>query len=243
MDILLSILLLTIKYSRYWPPAGGSNCSTFVDGQCLSRTASGARWQDWVDKGCACPVEWPFGTTVELDGQVWTCVDRGGKVRFGEDGLTYIDFLSPTSAYGYGELVEAKITITSPVSNIPGLVVVSSSSEDSELFEPEVLTLEDLGAGEVDSTEGENQVHPTFEADREWLPPDSSQDTVQSDTDTYTEDDSQVPLDSGYGDPQLRLNELLGLEEPLSDEWPVQEPVHEYHRQSVLDDCQKYAYE
>lgn len=109
MNQILFILLLTIKYSRYWPPAGGTNCAVFVEGQCISRMASGYRWQDWVGEAVACPAEWPFGTIVELDGQEWVCMDRGGGIRFTE-GVTFVDFLSPRSAYDYGELVEVKVT-------------------------------------------------------------------------------------------------------------------------------------
>ena len=66
-----------VRYSHYWPPWGGPNCARFVNGKCLSRTASGAPWEEWVEKGCACPKELPFGTVFRIDGREWTCVDRG----------------------------------------------------------------------------------------------------------------------------------------------------------------------
>jgi len=117
MRTVLLILLLTVKYSHYWPAAGGVSCARYRDGECVSRTASGDRWQDWVDRGCACPPEWPIGTTVELDGHVWTCVDRGGGIRFDDEGLTYVDFLTAHAEYGHGQQIEAEIsrpvTITS----------------------------------------------------------------------------------------------------------------------------------
>ncbi len=92
-----------VRLSWYWPPAGGPNCSRFVDGVCTSRTASGERWEDWVDTGCACPKEWPFGTVVRLPdhGVECTCVDRGGRIVY-EVGIAWVDLLRehPLIAYG-----------------------------------------------------------------------------------------------------------------------------------------------
>lgn len=90
--------LTKIRYSHYWPPLGGTNCARFVDGECVSHCANGQPWQGWVDKGCACPPEWEFGTKVILRGEEWTCVDRGGKVKY-VNGIPWVDFLTPYGAY------------------------------------------------------------------------------------------------------------------------------------------------
>ena len=74
--------LITIRYSRYDPALGGVNCSRFVNGVCVSNMASGKPWAPWMELACACPPEWDFGTTVVLGGQRWTCLDRGGKIKY-----------------------------------------------------------------------------------------------------------------------------------------------------------------
>lgn len=100
-----------IRYSYYWPPLGGTNCFSFYNGYCHSATASGARWEDWVNRGVACPPEWPFGTTVTLNGKVWTCVDRGGAIKY-RKGIPWVDFLRRYAEYSYGTVVE--VTVTKP---------------------------------------------------------------------------------------------------------------------------------
>jgi hypothetical protein len=66
---------ITVKarISHYWPPLGGTNCYLFVNGQCISRMASGEPWQKWVDNAVA-----PLNTHSEPDlpflvkpGSVW----------------------------------------------------------------------------------------------------------------------------------------------------------------------------
>jgi len=97
-----------IRYSHYWPPLGGTNCSWYVDGTCRSKMASGLAWQDYVGIAAACPPEWPFGTKVILDGQEWICKDRGGAIQF-INHIPWVDFLTPYPAYDYGTIVEAEI--------------------------------------------------------------------------------------------------------------------------------------
>ena len=102
---------ITIRYSHYWPPLGGVNCSRFVNGQCLSRMASGERWQDWIGRAAACPIEWPFWTRVLLDGQEWICLDRGGKIVYGSDDIPFVDFLTGKAAYSHSALVQVQVVI------------------------------------------------------------------------------------------------------------------------------------
>ena len=100
--------LVTIRYSRYDPALGGVNCARFVNGVCISNMASGEPWAPWMELACACPPEWAFGTVVVLDGQRWECQDRGGKIKF-VDGVPWVDFLTRTPQYSYGELVTVEV--------------------------------------------------------------------------------------------------------------------------------------
>jgi len=100
--------LQPVRYSHYWPPLGGVNCGWWVDGECVSHMASGYRWQDWVGRAVACPTEWPFGTHILFEGTTWTCMDRGGMIRF-VDGIPWVDFLTPSAAYGYGTIVQVRV--------------------------------------------------------------------------------------------------------------------------------------
>lgn len=98
-----------VKVSHYTPWTGGTNCSRFVNGECLSNVAMGGSWKDWVDSGAACVSSWPFGTKFRLpDGTVWTCVDRGGGIVQTAQGA-WVDLLTDHPGYYYGEVVEAEI--------------------------------------------------------------------------------------------------------------------------------------
>lgn len=98
-----------VRVSHYWPPLGGTNCSQFRNGRCVSRTASGKRWEDFVGSGAACVKEWPFGTRFKLpDGSEWECVDRGGDIRT-INGIPWVDLLTPNAIYPYGTVVEALV--------------------------------------------------------------------------------------------------------------------------------------
>ena len=99
--------VMQVRYSRYWPPLGGVNTSR-PDNPQLARTASGARWQDWVGRGCACVPEWPFFTRVYIDGVEWTCVDRGGMIKT-VDGVPWVDVLTDAPTHSYGEIVSARV--------------------------------------------------------------------------------------------------------------------------------------
>ena len=102
----------TARYSWYDPRLGGPNCLTFVNGQCISKMASGLHWQDWmgaIPGAVACPREWPFWTEVVFGGQRWYCLDRGGAIRY-VDGVPWLDFLVEAPHAGFGELVEVEVT-------------------------------------------------------------------------------------------------------------------------------------
>jgi hypothetical protein len=72
--------------------------------------ASGARWERWVDKGCACPVEFAFGTVFVLpDGSRWTCMDRGGRIVTEAGGAVWLDLLTAHTKYRYGATVTVEV--------------------------------------------------------------------------------------------------------------------------------------
>jgi hypothetical protein len=99
---------ILVKISHYEPAKGGVNCARFVDGECVSKMSSGLRWQDYMDYAIACPSELEFGTKLIIDGRIWECLDRGGKIVF--DGEYYwIDQLTENPKYSFGEIREATI--------------------------------------------------------------------------------------------------------------------------------------
>lgn len=100
---------ITIRVSRYWPPLGGVNCWRFINGECVSRTRSGERWQDWAEGGAACPYSWLMKAEVYARDQWWKCVDTGGKIVYGADGIPWVDFLTETPLAPYGSTMEVGI--------------------------------------------------------------------------------------------------------------------------------------
>lgn len=76
--------------SNYWPPYGDINC----DYEC-AHLANGDRWQKWVGKGLACPLEYPLGTIFVVRGQEWVCIDRGERIVVNSDGTIWLDLLLP----------------------------------------------------------------------------------------------------------------------------------------------------
>lgn len=97
-----------IRFSRYDPALGGTNCFQFVNGVCVSTMANGEPWAPWMEKACACPPEWPFGTQVILDGKVWICKDRGSAIKT-VGGIPWVDFLTRHPRHAYGEIVTVQV--------------------------------------------------------------------------------------------------------------------------------------
>jgi hypothetical protein len=93
----------TVAYSHYWPAWGG------VNGSPTGRVASGAPWQEWADRGAACPPDWPFGTLIMFEGDIYTCVDRGSAVTYTRAGLPIIDFLHRDARHGHKTPVEVYV--------------------------------------------------------------------------------------------------------------------------------------
>jgi len=71
--------------------------------------ASGEPWQDWVEEAIACPTEWEFGTRLVIAGREWVCMDRGGAIQI-EEGIAWIDMLTPERLFPYGSIQEAVIS-------------------------------------------------------------------------------------------------------------------------------------
>lgn len=100
-----------IRLSYYWPPLGGPNCANFdrVNKVCLSATASGEAWELWVDRGLACPTEFWLYTIFTIDGKDYSCIDRGELVVKHPDGSYWVDILTSTPWFHYGELRKAYV--------------------------------------------------------------------------------------------------------------------------------------
>ena len=102
----------TVRYSWYDPRLGGPNCLTFVNGECVSKMASGLPWQKYIDKSpgaVACPPEWPMWTQVRFGGQLWYCLDRGGKVKYVQ-GVPFLDFLVTEPHMAYNTIIDVEVT-------------------------------------------------------------------------------------------------------------------------------------
>lgn len=91
-------------YSWYWPPLGGINCRA---GDC-STVANGDKWEKWVGRGLACPVDFALGTKFYVDDQEWVCVDRGSKIVM-KNGKPWLDFLTAYPAHGYGSVISVQV--------------------------------------------------------------------------------------------------------------------------------------
>jgi hypothetical protein len=80
--------LVRAHLSFYWPPFGQINC----DYEC-EHIANGDDWKTWVNKGLACPSEYPLGTVFLVMGKEWQCVDRGDAIVKNSDGSIWLDLL------------------------------------------------------------------------------------------------------------------------------------------------------
>jgi len=96
---------IVIRYSWYYPPYGGINCRS--DGKC-SEMANGEEWYQYLNKACACPSEFPFGTVFNILGEEFVCKDRGGAIIINSDGSAWIDVLSKNGRYKWGTYIVAK---------------------------------------------------------------------------------------------------------------------------------------
>lgn len=102
---------ILVKISHYDPSLGGTNCALFYNGDCISNMANGETWKDYYGKNntIACPAELAFGTRILLDGNIYTCRDRGGAIVVTVNGEHWIDILANNVPYLYGEVKTAHI--------------------------------------------------------------------------------------------------------------------------------------
>lgn len=112
--------VILARISHYWPPLGGTNCSRFVNGRCVSRMASGQRWQDWANGqdgvyALACPKKYAFGTVFVLPGgEVFQCWDRGGAIKG-----NWLDLMVKTAPVPYGSTIAVTVYETLGPHNKP----------------------------------------------------------------------------------------------------------------------------
>jgi hypothetical protein len=78
--------------------------------------SNGEPWQKYWGKNntIACPVGLHFGTNILLDGNVYTCRDRGGAIITTDNGEHWIDILAESIPYKYGEVKTAYIIEIGP---------------------------------------------------------------------------------------------------------------------------------
>ena len=102
--------LVTVRVSHYEPWQGGINCFLFVNGKCLSGMSSGERWENWIGRASACVKEWPFWARFTLPGgEEFICLDRGGAIVIGVDGLPWVDLLVETPPVPFGTPVQVSV--------------------------------------------------------------------------------------------------------------------------------------
>ena len=102
-----------VRFSFYDPSRLGTNCGHAVNGVCVSRMASGHRWQSHIAAGDsgACPSAHPFWTVYIIDGQRLTCLDRGGAIVTQRNGVERFDVLAWRPSRWEGRTVKAWIGI------------------------------------------------------------------------------------------------------------------------------------
>lgn len=99
---------IRVRYSWYNPALGGPNCAYFAGGECLSNMASGEPWKPWMGRAVACPREWSFRTLVKIDGRIFLCMDRGGKIVY-DRGIPWIDTMLTKPLYPYGSIIQVDV--------------------------------------------------------------------------------------------------------------------------------------
>lgn len=80
-------------------------------GECISKMANGEDWKTYYGKNdtIACPKELAFGTQIRLEGNIYTCRDRGGAIVITDNNEYWIDILASEVKYSYGEIRDAEI--------------------------------------------------------------------------------------------------------------------------------------
>lgn len=86
-----------VNVTNYDPMEGPINCFDYADNYCYSPTSSGIHWKAVYGFGAACPMDWPFGTWVDIPGVgAFICFDRGGEIGCNAvTGVCAVDLLGP----------------------------------------------------------------------------------------------------------------------------------------------------
>lgn len=99
-----------IRLTHYNPQKGEINCWDWSDefDYCMSPTFIGVPWEAVWGFGAACPVEWPIGTWIDIEGVgAFICFDRGDQVTCDhETGICAVDLLGPGGAEWDGQEFE-----------------------------------------------------------------------------------------------------------------------------------------
>lgn len=111
---------MTGKLSRYWPPLGGPNCYKFnySTGVCESMTKSGEDWANWEGCATACPSGHMWSLWKLPGGELFLCIDTGGKVVVTGSGAYWLDLLlagAPPVPYGTEMPVTYRQAIAGPI--------------------------------------------------------------------------------------------------------------------------------
>lgn len=114
------------RFTHYWPDKYPSdykkiegsnyvrtmNCWEYDLGKkkCVSNMASDLPWEPFVGMAAACPLDFPFGTRIEImnNGRVYYCLDRGSMICSG--GVCDFDILDRGISFD-GQVLEAMITV------------------------------------------------------------------------------------------------------------------------------------
>lgn len=104
-----------VRLTHYNPLKGDINCWEWSEDfqWCMSETASGVPWESAWGFGAACPIEWPFGTWVEIPGVgSFVCLDRGDMVVCNhETGICAVDLLGPGGQDWDGSIVDVMLWV------------------------------------------------------------------------------------------------------------------------------------
>ncbi len=103
-----------VRLTNYDPNAGPINCWDFDEelSYCMSDTASGIPWESVYGFSAACPIEWPYGTWVDVkDVGQFICLDRGNLVVCDDQQLCAVDILGPSGAWWNGKTFEATLWV------------------------------------------------------------------------------------------------------------------------------------
>jgi hypothetical protein len=52
-------------------------------------------------------MEWELGTRLMIGGREWTCMDHGGAIVYEDDGIPWVDMLTPDLLFEHGTVVKA----------------------------------------------------------------------------------------------------------------------------------------